>query len=401
MDRNEDDVTYLQVLKNRYFALYTLTEIFTIFGSASSGIAFILLAFGDIGSILNAGAYRIARVVPTLILGLIVGVYVDRWGKKRSYMISSLLCALIVLIPIFYRDIITIISVALVLSTLSLFTSSAHEAILPMILDKEKLTTGNSVIRVAVTGGGVMAPTLAVYLIDFHGYWIVFLLDFLTYIVDVVCLYYIPLDEEMIENEEKGVKGIISDIKASIGHVKERSTVAFILIVGFFTSLIVGGFSLYVLDYVDILFETRLPFGYYTSASFLGSFVGGLFTGKYLQNTKYKYLISASLVFYGFGLIGLVLLPFMFSFFLFGMIFGLGNAVIGIATETGMQSLCDQEFLGRITSLHHVISHSGTIGSLIIAIVLIRLIGPEISMLGVGTILIIFSFISLLKREEK
>lgn len=48
------EVTYIHVLKNRYFAVYNVTSFLSIFGSVLTSIALILLAFGDIGSIIHA-----------------------------------------------------------------------------------------------------------------------------------------------------------------------------------------------------------------------------------------------------------------------------------------------------------------------------------------------------------
>ncbi len=390
-DGEKSRVTYLEVLKNKYFLFYTIADFSTVAGSAASSMAFILLAFGEMGQIGNVGYYRIAIIIPTLILGLVVGVYVDRWGKKRSYIITSFFSALVILIPIFYRDFISIITVVLVLTSLGLFRSSSHQGILPLILDEEQLRTGNSVTRMAVTGATIATPTLAIFTINYYGFWILFVFDSLTYILDLVCLYYIPLDEEKSEKKEKGVRGVFEDIKASFGYVKGKNTLALIFISSFFFSVIAGGFVLYVLEYADILYASRLPFGYFKSANGAGAFIGGFITGKYLQDLDFEYIVSISFLLVGLSFVGLSLLPLVALFVGAGVLFGSANSLMGIGVETGIQSFSDEEFLGRISSLETVVLRSGSLVAIVVAVLLIKSIGVTTPMLVLGTILIISS----------
>ncbi len=399
-EKESSETTYYEVLKNDNFTLYTIAKISTVFGTGLSGMAFILLAFGDIGSILNVGFYRIAAIVPTVTLGLFIGVYVDRWGKKRSYIVTSLLSAFIVLIPIFYRDIVSIVAVVLVLTALGIFRESAHQSILPLILKKDKLRTGNSVMRVARTGAGMIAPTLAIFLINWYGFWLLFVIDSVTYLLDLICLYYIPIDERKSDQEEKGAIGVINDITASIKHLRERPTVA--LMMGFSTLMVVlvDGFGLFALESSHVFFGSELPYGYYRSAIFVGAFIGGLLTGKYLQDIGYKYIIFLTFLLKGISFLGLSLFMFIPSFVIFGATFGISSSIMGIGIDTCIQALCDEEYLGRISSLEMVLLRGSGLIAVIVAVGLIRTIGSRPSMLYLGTLIALSAFLVLPLHEK-
>lgn len=386
------NTTYQELLKNKDFSLYILAKISTVFGTGLSGMGFILLAFGEMGSIMNVGIYRIATIIPTLTLGLIIGVYLDRWGKKRSYIITSFLKALIILIPIFYRDIVTIVAVVLVLTSLSIFRESAHQSILPLILDKEELRTGNSAMRIVRTGAGMLAPTLAIFMINWYGFWLLFVIDAFTYLLDLSFIYFIPIEEKKSKQEEKGPMGVLVDIKASLQHVKDRPTVGLVLGFGTLMILAVDGFPLFALESSHIFFGSELPFGYYRSSIFVGAFLGGLLTGKYLQNIGYKYMIFLAFFLKALSFLGLALFMFVPSFVIFGVMFGIGSSIIGIGVDTCIQSFCDEEYMGRISSLELVLFRGGSLIAVIIAVILINRIGPISSMLFIGTLIGLLSF---------
>lgn len=391
-EKEEKRVSYLEVLKNKNFALYTFADISTIFGTTSSSMAFILIAFGDMGSILNVGYYQIFTMIPTLTLALVVGVYVDRWGKKKSYIISSLLSALIILIPIFYQDLVTIIAVAFVLAILAKFRHASHQGILPSILDKEELQTANSIERMATTAPGVIAPTLAVLIIGWYGFWILFVVDSITYIIDLVCLYYIPVEENLSQKKTEGVKGVIEDIKSSFGHVKEKPTILFIMVTGTLLLLLVDGFGLFTLEISHVTFNSELPYGYYKSAGYMGAFAGGFISGKFLQNTGLKYIVFATFILSAISFLGLSLFTFILSFAVFGIIRGIGSALIGIAIDTSIQTYSEEEFLGRISSLELVMLRGTGIIATVVAVILIRTIGPFSAMVYIGSLLLVVGF---------
>jgi len=393
-------VTYLQVLKNKYFLVYNMTTFLSIFGSTLTSIALILLAFGDIGSILNVSYYRIASMVPVLLLGLVAGVYVDRFGKKRSYLYSSLAGAVVILIPIFWKDLYTIVLVALLLSTFGLFKSSSHEAILPMILKKKEIKTANSVTRMVTSGGAIIAPILSVFFINWYGFALIFLIDSITSVLDAVCIYFIPIEEN--QKGESSDATVIADIKASLKHLRERKTVIFLFSSGFMITLIGSGLGLYILEYNDLLFSTRIPYGYYRSAGYAGSFIGGFVTGKFFQRMSYRYLMTLSCVLFGLSIIGLYLFPFVFSFVLFGITFGMGNAVAGISTEAGIQELCEQEYLGRVSSFSHIVLQGAGILAVILAVLMLNLFSTSNTMLIAGsTLLVISIFLMILTVKNR
>ena len=94
--------------------------------------------------------------------------------------------------------------------------------------------------------------------------------------------------------------------------------------------------------------------------------------------------MTLSAVLFGISLIGLYLVPNVFSFVLFGLTFGVGNAIAGISTEAGMQELCDQEYLGRISSFSHIVIQSAGVLAVIFAVFMLNLFSISNAILLAG-----------------
>ena len=162
-----------------------------------------------------------------------------------------------------------------------------------------------------------------------------------------------------------------------------------------FFLLLADGFGLFALEISHVTFGSELPYGYYRSAGYLGAFIGGFLTGKYLQNIDYKYIVFTTFILGAVSFFGLSLLTLILSFIVFGMIRGISSALIGVAIDTSIQTYSDEEFLGKISSLELVMLRGIDVIAIALAVILIRTIGPITAMLYMGSILFVAGFVVL------
>ena len=81
----------LSVFRNQNFRWLWLAELVSQMGSSITALASSIFAYQSTGSALNVGLMMIATVVPSLFVGLIAGVFVDRYDRKRIMIIANLL----------------------------------------------------------------------------------------------------------------------------------------------------------------------------------------------------------------------------------------------------------------------------------------------------------------------
>jgi dTMP kinase len=93
-----------------------------------------------------------ARVVPSLLLGPVAGVFVDRWDRKRVLIWTDIgRGAVMALIP-FTQEILALVLATLLIEVLSALFAPAKDAVYPTLVRRDQLVAANQVNLVATYG---------------------------------------------------------------------------------------------------------------------------------------------------------------------------------------------------------------------------------------------------------
>jgi len=84
------------VFRKRDFRLLWSAQLVSTIGTALTDLAAGILVFRETHSAAAVGLMFVATAVPTLIVGLIAGVFVDRYDRRKIMVIADLLRAVIV-----------------------------------------------------------------------------------------------------------------------------------------------------------------------------------------------------------------------------------------------------------------------------------------------------------------
>ena len=88
------------VFRKRDFRLLWSAQLVSTVGTALTDLAAGILVFRHTGSALSVGLMFMAVSIPTLVVGLIAGVFVDRYDRRKIMVIADLLrAAIVVTIP--------------------------------------------------------------------------------------------------------------------------------------------------------------------------------------------------------------------------------------------------------------------------------------------------------------
>ena len=137
-----------QLLTVRDFRYMWGSQILCDFGDSLTSLTLLILIQRLTGSTVAMAGLMISIALPTLVFGLLAGVYVDRVDRKKAMMASDLLRALIVLgfllvrseqlLPIIYL-------IAFAQATVGTVFNPARNAFLPAVVGRERLLAANSV----------------------------------------------------------------------------------------------------------------------------------------------------------------------------------------------------------------------------------------------------------------
>src|SRR5215211_160849 len=88
------------VFRRRNFTLLWIAQLISVAGSALTALAASILVYRLTGSAFSVGLMLMATALPSLLVGLIAGVFVDRIDRKRIMVAADLTRAVLVfLIP--------------------------------------------------------------------------------------------------------------------------------------------------------------------------------------------------------------------------------------------------------------------------------------------------------------
>ena len=137
-----------QLLAIRDFRYLWLAQVLCDFGDNLTFLTLLILIQRLTGSTVALAGLLISVTVPTIVFGLLAGVFVDRVDRKKAMLVSDLLRAVIVLGFLFVRSaelVPLIYLVAFAQATVGTVFNPARGAFVPAIVGRERLLAANSV----------------------------------------------------------------------------------------------------------------------------------------------------------------------------------------------------------------------------------------------------------------
>jgi len=228
------------VLRKRAFVLLWSAQLVSTIGDALTSLAAGIIVYRLTGSALSVGLMLMATAVPTLIFGLIAGVVVDRFDRKKIMITADLTRMVIVaMIPFLVHIHIAWLYVMVMLSaSVTQFFSPANESVLPEIATEEELGAANSIMAIAQFGSTAVGFALAGLIASTQSIEIVFWIDAATFafsasMISLVKIAPLVVEElttvrDMIRNLNFGAKFILrTPVLRSMNLVKIPVLIAF------------------------------------------------------------------------------------------------------------------------------------------------------------------------------
>lgn len=199
------------LLRQRNFALLWSGGLISQTGDWLLGIGVPVYVYLTTRSALITSITLVIAFLPNILLGSVAGVFVDRWDRRRTMLISNLLLALglFPLLLVHGKDTLWLLYVVLFFeSCVSQFVLPAEKALLPSLVDEQQLVAANALISsssyIARLGGAALGGILlgalglqSVVLLDAASFFFVCLM--LLFIRLPVASQQIPSRHEQIQ----------------------------------------------------------------------------------------------------------------------------------------------------------------------------------------------------------
>src|SRR4029079_2071023 len=150
--RSVDSPPMFDIFRKRDFPYLWTAQLVSTIGSSLTDLAAAILVFRLTGSALNVGLVLIVTALPTLVFGLVAGVFLDRFDPKKILLTSDLIRGLLVVaIPTAVDSfgLVGLYAIIFLAASVRQFFDPAWESVLPEIASEEELAKANSFLSIS------------------------------------------------------------------------------------------------------------------------------------------------------------------------------------------------------------------------------------------------------------
>jgi MFS family permease len=366
----------LNVLRRRDFALVWLGGLASITGDFALFTGLPLAVYQMTGSTLALGLTAIANSVPRLLLGSVAGVFVDRWDRRRTMLVSDLLLGLVLLPMLLVTSaerIWLLIACMIVASSIVQFYNPAEGALLPRLVPPEELVFANALNALNRNLARLVGPSLGAFLVSLSGLGGVVLVDAGSFFVAGLVLLLVRVDARPAASPSKrDVVSVWRDWLAGLALVRTQLTPRVVFIFLALTGLgegIMG--TLFVAFTRRVLHGSELDYAWLISAQAIGGVIGGLALGRLGGRIPAAVLLGAGgilgglidlLIFYS-PVYAATVTPALLLPVLLMVLVGGPFAAITTGYMTLAQTAVGDAFRGRLLGLYFAVAAlSGIVG---------------------------------------
>lgn len=281
----------------------------SMLGTDMTGIVLPLLAALTLdASLVEIGMLSASVYVPTLLMSLLAGVWLDRKPKRPIIVLADVGRALLlVTIPLaLWQDVLTmplLIGISLAVGVGSVVSDIGNAAILPILVDRENLIEGNSKLEVSASVSNIGGNTVGGVAISVLPAPLAVILNAVLYAVSAVFTFAIRKEE--VPEPDGQPRHVIREIAEGASFVFSNVTLR--VLVG---ATLIANFFAFALDPIFLVYIARTldldPFyiGVILSSSGAGALVGALVSGPLSRRLPLGRLLVATTA--GVGLIVLL-----------------------------------------------------------------------------------------------
>jgi MFS family permease len=350
-----------RALAHRNYRLYFAGQGISLIGTWMTRMATGWLIFRINGSeaALLLGVVTFAGQIPAFFLAPIAGVLVDRWNRRRLLLVTQALAGIqsgMLAAVAFSGQSGTTTNVLIIL--LSLFQGFINAFDMPgrqaffmeMVTRREDLPNAIALNSSLVNGARLIGPSIAGVLIALAGEGWCFLIDAVSYLAVIAALYAMDVTPRIRKGERQPVlRGLIEGIRYSFGFAPIRSLLLLLALMSFMGAPYSSFMPVFA---SDVLHGGPYELGFLTGASGIGALVGALYLASRRTVVGLGRIIVISAAAFGLGLVGFALSHELWLSLFLMLLVGGGMMVEMAASNTILQTIADEDKLGRVMSFY-------------------------------------------------
>lgn len=398
----ETQIRGRDLLRLRDFRYLWLGQIVSNFGDALTHLTLVLYINRLTDGNTQAIAWLlIALAIPTATVGLVAGVFVDRWDRKRVMVISDILRGFLtfgLVLAVSTNQLWLIYLLAFCHASVGAFFAPARSAVIPLIVPQDGLLAANSLSQMSMVFFRVLGTAVAGILVGtLNAFNLAFVIDACTFFLSAIFISRMVLPQSEVEETTTSptVGAIFSELKDGVVLIAGSRILIGIMVAVSVTMLGLGAVNVLLAPFV--VNDMGLPetwFGALEFAQSAAMILSGLFITALASRFKSTSIIS----------VGLIIMGLVFAWFsrtselwqLFPLMFliGLAATPINAGIATTVQSAVSNDILGRVAAALHAVINTMSLVSMFLAGSLAAFMGVRNVFLLAGALTVVAGAVS-------
>jgi MFS family permease len=312
---NKNPVPEKGFLINRNFRLLAIGQAISNMGDFVYSTTLLIWVFVLTHSAAAVSGVLIAQYLPIFLLGPVAGVFVDRWNRRKTMVVSDITRTIIALlplvVPIFLRLPAIYTSVFLI-SVFSRFFMPARSGILQVIVAEEQQPQAASISQATFALSFIIGPAIASPLYFAVGPIVACFINAGSFLISAVSVQAIRASKEDLhpyikvyaENSSGRVKSVVRELIEGFRFVVQTRVLLIVMILILIAML--GGGALNALDIVFVSQRLHVTTGLYgplVAIGGLGTLLGAIGAGFLSKKVMPRHILAGGVFLLGLGLV--------------------------------------------------------------------------------------------------
>ncbi|MBP6882193.1 MAG: MFS transporter [Candidatus Levybacteria bacterium] len=402
--------------KQPSFSYLWLSEIFTQIAFNLFNFFLILHVFELTKSNTAVSLIVVTFTLPAILFGILAGILVDRWSKKRVLLFANILRGIIIIpLAFFINDLALVFIISFLISVITQFFVPAETPLIPLVVPKDILFSANAMFGLGLYGSILVAYLISGPVILFLGAKYTLLFLSILFLISAVFTTGIKLDhpgkkkKALLRTSKAAmmdeVKSAITMMKASKPIYNSLFLLALSQILLLVLAVIAPGYATQILK-VNV---NNFPILFIAPAA-LGVLVGAVVLATFFHDRSREKLSTAGLFLSG---IAMFLLPYganisarqiiqtlngflpkvidittLHIVVVIAFVLGFANAFVFVPSNTILQEKTSDEFRGKIYGVLNALVGIFSLIPILVVGSLSDIFGIEKVIVGIAVILL-------------
>lgn len=351
------------LLTNRNFVPLWIGQMVSYLGDQFMLIAALSIVAKLAGSnsgIATAGL-GISNALPSILLGLIGGVLVDRLNRKTVMIVSDFIRGSAILSLLLVNNdpsrLWMFFAVLAINGAASTLFYPARASALPAIVSRKTLAGANALLEAGFVLALVFGSLFAGTLTEAYGPNLALSFNGAAYFFSAFMIYLIKIPRHVHHTSESSAGQVWHDLKDGLRYIWRTRSMRYIIGLSVMVSGSIGGVLVLALNYLNkVLNVGPSRYGLVVAILGVGIIVGGVLIQQLSRFLPTNRLVGMAILLNGLAMLGFVLQPVFEIVCVFTALMGFSIVVARAVLGTLTQAIPPEEYRGRVQGAFNLIS---------------------------------------------